>query len=665
MSFLTNISIKLKIIILFLIPALALIYQTSSISLKSYENIKEDIRVSKYVVIATNISALVHESQKERGMSAGYLASNGKKFALELPKQQSITDIKLKVLKESIETLDEADKIPQLLNDLNNVSNQELKIKSIRQQILSLDISKKEALSYYTLLNGELLDTIGAIVKSSSNAEVTTLSSSYLSFLYAKERVGIERAIGAGAFAKKSISPEAKIRFTELIAEQNAYFKVFEILASSSALDFYKSISREQVNLDVKNMANKILYSKSAEDLNVDASVWFQTITKKIDLLKSVEDQLTKELVQSIEKTKEEATSNLSLSLGVNIVILLFVLGLSILISNNITGSIKYLEKHMQELISSNDLRKKCDLVSKDEIGTIALQLNAFIDAFGRLVADAKSASSENALVAQDLATTAMHVGSNVQSSIESVKNATEKSETIKEKISEAIHEAQISKDDINTANKTLENAKNDIITLTSSVQNSAELEIALAAKMDSLSYDATQVKDILDVISDIADQTNLLALNAAIEAARAGEHGRGFAVVADEVRKLAERTQKSLGEINATISIIVQAITDTSQEMGKNSRDIQNLATLAEDVEVKINESVKIVNLAVGASEKTVEDFEFTGKDVETIVTYMNEINSVSIENAKSVEKIVSSSEHLNGMTESLHTKLETFQTS
>ena len=202
-----------------------------------------------------------------------------------------------------------------------------------------------------------------------------------------------------------------------------------------------------------------------------------------------------------------------------------------------------------------------------------------------------------------------------------------------------------------------IEEAQRDISSLNSNVNLQYEKSIEVSEQLHSLSETTTQIKDVLGMISDIADQTNLLALNAAIEAARAGEHGRGFAVVADEVRNLAEKTQKSLGEINITINSIVQSVEDVSSRVRVNAESMQKLVEVSEHSYEKMsgaNEKIAHVN---NLSKEDTENSKIIDEEVIKAKEMVEKLNDKLKEDT---EIITESHKLVNTLTGKIHTVKE-----
>ncbi|NPA58972.1 MAG: HAMP domain-containing protein [Epsilonproteobacteria bacterium] len=349
------------------------------------------------------------------------------------------------------------------------------------------------------------------------------------------------------------------------------------------------------------------------------------------------------------------------------VVLVLLVISIIIaflLLNKLLVKPLKELEERANDLAhGEGDLTARLQVVGKDEIAIVSEHINSFIEKVQDTIIQAKQTGNENASVSEELARTSLQIGEKAQEESVIVEEVNTQGKELQAVLQLAIGNAKETERELFEAEKALEKTNGIITNLSENISIRSSAETELAHKLQSLSTDAGQVKAVLEVIGDIADQTNLLALNAAIEAARAGEHGRGFAVVADEVRKLAERTQKSLTEINATISVIVQSIIDASDSISQNAQEIEKLSSDADQAQIEIISSVDTMNVVVGKVDEMVEGYAHNGESIQKMIDKVENVKDLSTSNARSVEEIASAADHLSSMTAKLNNLLSSYK--
>jgi len=322
------------------------------------------------------------------------------------------------------------------------------------------------------------------------------------------------------------------------------------------------------------------------------------------------------------------------------------------------------LNQVVQDLSSSEgDLRQRLQATSHDEFGQVSSNINKFIEKLHEIVKKSKEISNENASISEELSRTASEVVKNVDTEAKIVSKTKESGIALTNAIEVSVQKATISQEALRKTQQDINTVKNQAEHLERTMQETAVKEQGLADRLNTVSHNANEVKEVLSIIRDIADQTNLLALNAAIEAARAGEHGRGFAVVADEVRKLAERTQKSLVEIDATINVVVQSIMDANTDIAHNAEEVNALASISIELQNGMNNIDTTIQKTIEGAHATVDNFIHTAEQIKGMVEEIEKINVISKENVTSIDNVSQASEHLHTMTENLNNELGKFK--
>ncbi|WP_120906385.1 methyl-accepting chemotaxis protein TlpB [Helicobacter pylori] len=311
------------------------------------------------------------------------------------------------------------------------------------------------------------------------------------------------------------------------------------------------------------------------------------------------------------------------------------------------------------------DLRVKIEVDDRnDEISQVGRGVNLFVENARLIMEEIKGISTSNKTSMDKLVQIVQETQKSMKNSSTTLNSVKNKATDVASMMNTSIEQSQGLRKRLIETQGLVKESKDAIGDLFSQIIESAHTEEELSSKVEQLSRNADDVKSILDIINNIADQTNLLALNAAIEAARAGEHGRGFAVVADEVRNLAGRTQKSLAEINSTIMVIVQEINAVSSQMNLNSQKMERLSDMSKSVQETYEKMSSNLSSVVRDSNQSMDDYAKSGRQIEAMVSDFVEVEKVASKTLADSSDILNIATHVSGTTMNLDKQVNLFKT-
>ena len=372
--------------------------------------------------------------------------------------------------------------------------------------------------------------------------------------------------------------------------------------------------------------------------------------------LKSEEETFKK----SIEHIGEIAVKNNLLVNILTLITIIISIAMAFLITNIATRPLMELTNAFQDIAEGEgDLRRRLDVNRKDEVGDVSRGFNVFVDKLAVVLGKVVEMTERVGFSAMQLSATAEQISKGTQNQNMQVTQVASAIEEMGTTVIEVAKNASQAAEFAKRASEMAINGGNIVSSTVEGMRNIAKSVKDSADTIEELGKSSDQIGEIITVINDIADQTNLLALNAAIEAARAGEHGKGFAVVADEVRKLAERTTKATKEIKGKIELIQKRTAGAVDAMNSGRKDVERGVGLASEAGESLKSIVDMVKsvsdmiqqIAVAQEEQSAAAGEVSA-NMENISTVTKEASTSVMETSNAANELSKIATELQGIT-------------